>query len=770
MTIKKKLLIALSLLAILPMLVSVTVSTWVAGDSTNTLLVAQAKQQLGSFRDSRKNEVNSYLSQTRKMLISFSQSKMVSDLLDEFAYSAPGYPGQNQKVTIEETRKALFDYFQKNPLGENFSARAHVDSLPDFAAVMQYRYIATNEHPAGERHNLIYSQDLSTYSEAHRRYQQEVIDYMAENDVYDIYLVEFEGTILYSSRKEVDFGTSLKDGMFSDSELGRLYTKLESADYTGDVPLNTDFISYIPSGDRQTLFMGTLIKQHSMPMGILIFQLTGDAIDRIMTNNQNWQSSGLGKTGQAYLFGADKTMRSNNRVLLETPDKYYELMAKDGVPESTVSKIRSSGSSIGRQTVDTSPVRLAQQGKTGFEVFEKANGSRMLSAYTQLEADSLDWYILAEMEEQEANAPAIAFTKRILLISVAAAALVALIAVISGWLFTKRLVRPIEKLASEIDHIESNSDLGFTLSGDSSDVTIDIVNSMNKMLSTLHGTISTVAQNSTKLSQAALNIDQISEKAHHDVQRQGIETNNIAEEVNGLIQSINQSDEDAESAHQAAKTATDCVESGRDIVEATTRSVSKLDSEITRASEIIGNLAKSSHDVGNVLGVISSIAEQTNLLALNAAIEAARAGEQGRGFAVVADEVRTLASRTQDSTEEVRKIINALQSYATDAVDVMESGLAQGKKSVERTNKTSEALQEIVDSIGAVAGYNNKIAVSSKSQRVASEQVSGRISVVGDIAEATTDGAQQTRHASDEINQLSSHLNEAVSTFKLRDS
>ena len=767
MALKKKLLLALSLLAILPMLVSVTVSTWVAGDSATRLLVQQAQQQLATTRDTKKQNISNYIKQTRKLVESYAQSKMASELLDELGYGSQEYPEQNNKVSVAESRKQLLAYFEKNPLGGNFSAKAHVDALPDFAAVMQFRYIATNEHAAQERHKLIYSQDYSIYSEAHRRYQQESIDYMASNDIYDIYLVDFDGTVLYTARKEADFGSSLKNGLYADSVLGKFFTQLESTEYTGDVPLITDFSAYLPSGDKRTMFIGTLIKPHGLPMGIVIFQLTSHAIDQVMTNNSDWQSVGLGKTGETYLVGSDKTMRSIDRQLVENPDVYFSRLENSGVDNAVIESIQASGQSINRQRVDSISVDLAQQGKIGFEVFEKSDGTRVLSAYAPLGIDGFDWVVVAEMEEQEANAPAIALSKRNFTLSAAAAVTVAIFAVFIGWLFTARLVRPIERLASEIDHIESNSDLTFSLSGNASDVTFDIVTSMNKMIGTLHGIVSTVAGSSDKLSHAALNIDQISARTFTDIQQQGIETNNITAAISGVIDSVNQSDADAMEANQAAKTASDCVDTGREIVDATTRSVGKLDDEINRASGIIRNLANSSDDVGNVLSVISGIAEQTNLLALNAAIEAARAGDQGRGFAVVADEVRTLASRTQDSTEEVRNIISTLQSYAKEAVEAIDSGLEQGQKSVDRAHKTSEALQEIVESISQLAAFNDRIADASGKQRLASEQVGNRIAVVGEIAQATTASAQQTRQASEEINALSSQLNQAVSIFKL---
>ena len=767
MSTKSKLLLALSLLAILPMMVSVSVSTWVANDSANSLLVKQAHQQLSTFRDNRKKDLQEYLSQTYKVLYSFAQSKMVSELQEEFEYGIPEYPEQNNKVSVEDSRKALTEFFEKNPLGGGFSAKAHVDSLPDSAAVMQYRYIATNEHPVGEKHNLIYSQDYSIYSEAHRRYQQESIDFMASNNVYDIYLVNFDGLILYTARKEADFGTSLREGPFAGTELGQLFEELESTDYTGDVPLNTDYIKYMPSGDKSTWFIGTLIKDHGLPTGIVILQFESTSIDNIMSNNGDWPSAGLGETGQVYLVGSDKKSRSIDRLMVENTDKYFNLLNQQGQSDNEIELIKNTSQAIGLQTVDTMPVSLAFEGESGSMIISRSDGVNLLSAYSPLEVSAFNWVIMAEMEEREANAPAVTLSRRILVWSIAAAIVVAAIGMLSGWVFTRRLVRPIDRLAREIDEVESNSDLAFILSGNPSDVTIDIVESLNKLLQTLRNTIGTVVDNSDRLLTSAANIDQISESSASNLGKQISETENINVEIQQVIESINQTDSDAHDANQAAKFATECVTEGQEIVEATARSVSKLDSEVKRASEIITNLAKSSADVGNVLGVISGIAEQTNLLALNAAIEAARAGEQGRGFAVVADEVRTLASRTQESTEEVRVIVNALQSYANDAVAAMNSGLDQGQKSVDRADNTSQALVNIVEAINKLAQFNDNIAVASKNQREASEQINTRISTIGDISQATTEGAEMSRQASREINTLSSQLNQSVSIFKL---
>ena len=223
----------------------------------------------------------------------------------------------------------------------------------------------------------------------------------------------------------------------------------------------------------------------------------------------------------------------------------------------------------------------------------------------------------------------------------------------------------------------------------------------------------------------------------------------------------------ARKASDASDIASHKASSGSEIVRTTGASMSHLDSEVKQASAIIGNLASHSEKVGEVLVVISSIADQTNLLALNAAIEAARAGEQGRGFAVVADEVRSLAKRTQESTREIQQSIETLRKCTLDAVQSMSNGQQQAEDVLLQSGETSVALQEITETIITVASLNREIAQAAAHQRLATEQVNQRLSNISGIADSTTDRAQRAKKASDRINELAVELKNTVSQFKL---
>ena len=192
----------------------------------------------------------------------------------------------------------------------------------------------------------------------------------------------------------------------------------------------------------------------------------------------------------------------------------------------------------------------------------------------------------------------------------------------------------------------------------------------------------------------------------------------------------------------------------------------QLTGEIDTAAGVIDNLKKESENIGAVLGVIRGVAEQTNLLALNAAIEAARAGEQGRGFAVVADEVRTLASRTQQSTEEIQEMIERLQNEAGKAVRVMETGRGQTHQTLEHAAGADQALANIVQLIDGITGMTTQIASAAEEQTGVSNELDRNVAHIASLADQTVGGSEQIEAASGELARLGEGLRELVSQFK----
>jgi methyl-accepting chemotaxis protein len=219
-------------------------------------------------------------------------------------------------------------------------------------------------------------------------------------------------------------------------------------------------------------------------------------------------------------------------------------------------------------------------------------------------------------------------------------------------------------------------------------------------------------------------------------------------------------------AADATAQADDEARAGAEVVRLTIKQINTLADAVGHAAEVIHRLEADSSEIGKVLDVIGGIAEQTNLLALNAAIEAARAGEQGRGFAVVADEVRSLASRTQDSTSEIQAMIERLQSGAHEAVKVMKSGREQASSSVEQASHAGESLQTIAAAVARIRDMNQHMADAARQQGEVASEINRNLATITEVAEQTAEGAASLDQASSQLSGMSHKLQSLVGHFK----
>ena len=329
------------------------------------------------------------------------------------------------------------------------------------------------------------------------------------------------------------------------------------------------------------------------------------------------------------------------------------------------------------------------------------------------------------------------------------------------------VIRRINALHNTIDTIERDEDLSRSIKVEAEDEIGAMGHAFNHMIQKFRHSLQTVASSTDQLTQVSDRVADVAEGTLKAVMDQRSETDNVASAMNEMSSTVQEVARNATNTASASRGADEESKRGALVATEALGGIDALIREIENASTIITKVESDSTAIGMVLDVITGVAEQTNLLALNAAIEAARAGEQGRGFAVVADEVRTLASRTQQSTDEIQAMIKQLQSGAHDAVQAMAGARNRAQAGSDQVEKAAENLAMIAGEVSTINDMNTQIATAAEEQSAVAEEVNRNITNISQIADKTSEGAKQTAQISEELVRLATELKQQVSRFKL---
>ena len=336
------------------------------------------------------------------------------------------------------------------------------------------------------------------------------------------------------------------------------------------------------------------------------------------------------------------------------------------------------------------------------------------------------------------------------------------------WLTPRKVIAPIQELTAHLQEIAmGGGDLSARLEVSTNDEIGQMAAGFNHFVAELQNMVKSIAEISANLGDAAESQRQLAEVGRDTISRQRIEIGHIATAMNEMTATVQEVARSAANAASGANDADSDSTKGKKVVAEAVESISDLAQSVQIATSVIHDLDKESVNIGSVLEVIKAIAEQTNLLALNAAIEAARAGEQGRGFAVVADEVRTLASRTQESTREIQAMIDSFKEYAGRAVKVMRQGQAKAEISVARATAAGESLDKITVSVAAINNMNTQIATAAEQQSMVSSDMNQKTVHINDLAESSSATGEKIAAASTNMAYLVKALEDRVARFKV---
>tara|TARA_B100000508_G_scaffold137355_1_gene131516 strand:- start:13130 stop:15448 length:2319 start_codon:yes stop_codon:yes gene_type:complete len=420
-------------------------------------LEEESFNRLTAVREMKASQIEGYFRDIRNQIITFSEEHTIVEAMLDFkkGFDTIDHISDYSSTDIENYKNRLEGYYT-----DEYLPRLNTDTLisknierhwpsHESAVVLQDLYISHNKNPVGRKHYLNKADDESFYTQAHAEYHPLIRSYLEKFEYYDIFLVDNEsGHIVYSVYKEVDFGTSLLDGPYKNSNIAKAFKASRSAMDSNYVKL-VDFSPYIPSYNAPASFISTPIFHEGKNIGTLIFQMPIKKIDDIMTSRHEWSEVGLGKSGETYIVADDFTLRNQSRFFIEDRKNYLKMIKEIGTPQSIIDQIVTFESTVGLQEVKTEGTKAALSGKSNTKIFKDYRGVEVLSSYKPLDIEGMNWVIMSEIDKDEAFAHVYDLRNNIIVIFIGL-----LISISIASLFiSRKITKPLKQLTQRAEEL-----------------------------------------------------------------------------------------------------------------------------------------------------------------------------------------------------------------------------------------------------------------------------------------------------------------------------
>ena len=422
------------------------------------------------------------------------------------------------------------------------------------------------------------------------------------------------------------------------------------------------------------------------------------------------------------------------------------------LPDQFSTKLQQAGTSLQAYRAAVSQYRDSQVASAAALKIMNVQGDILLDRSSKLTASQT---VVRDSDAAQA--------KQLLLLSTLLALLFGLVA---AWAITRQIIIPLNQTLKVAERVASG-DLSHNLESARQDELGQLQRAMQSMTVGLRELIGGISDGVTQIASAAEQLSAVTEQTSAGVNSQKVETDQVATAMNEMAATVQEVARNAEEASEAAVAADVQAREGDRVVGEAIAQIERLATEVGNSTIAMGDLKRESDKIGSVLDVIKSVAQQTNLLALNAAIEAARAGEAGRGFAVVADEVRSLAQRTQKSTEEIEELIVGLQNGTQQVATIMDNSRGLTDSSVELTRRAGSALESITRTVSTIQAMNSQIATAAEQQSAVAEEINRSVLNVRDVSEQTSSASEETAASSAELARLGIYLQTLVGRFRI---
>ncbi len=742
-----------------------------AVDSSKRVLEVEARTQLEIARNSAALRLEAYLSSIEQQVIAMSANAMTRSALADFSSAFQQYISRRSSADSEDLRAYYSGPFSDRYRASNQGGAPDIDgllkNLSESARALQTTYLSENPAPLGSKDRLVSSDDGSLYDGVHTQYHPSFNKLQQTFGFYDVFLVDGDsGAIVYSVFKEVDFATSLKTGPFAQSGIAEAFRRAMSG-ASEDAVVITDFADYTPSFEAPASFMASPVYVDGRKAGVLIFQMPLDRINNIMTLNGDWEAFGLGRTGETYLVGPENLLRSESRFYLEAPQQFLEMTENTGVAASVTASIRDGNTTIGRFRVESSAVEAALSGDQGFDIITDYRGESVFSSYAPFSFGDINWGLISEIDQAEALQAASDLRREIITDALIWSAVLSAMSALCVFVFGTAITKPLNRINLALKDIaEGEGDVTQRLDDKRTDELGELAGSFNQFAAKLQSNLQMLHQQVLVLASSSEELSAVSRQNRASSVEQLEKIESVAAASTEMTSSFAEVAETAQQTAQETQEAGITCGAGKTQMSGLSNTMSELADEVLKASKAIASVNDRSAQITHILDVITGIAEQTNLLALNAAIEAARAGEQGRGFAVVADEVRNLSQRTYQSTLDIKGVIESLLPETRQAAEIMkqnETGIRQG---CDASEQAEQVFSEISDRVRRISDMNMQVASATEEQGQVVKETDENLHGVKEHSQSLFQGSEEVERTSGDLNQVAERIQAVLRNFR----